>query len=276
MKSRYVWSLLILGMAFLGDQVSKSYAVNFGTLHFNRGFIMGYFAEGPEAIRIVALGFFAALLCTVYSLLLYVLPKRARIFKYSLSLLMGGALGNVFDKLSLGATRDFIPFTWGSFHSVFNLADVFIWIGAMLLLWIVLRKDYLLWYHECTRRSFLINPGEQIRFAAQMTLIGFNSCLMLGVFSYAFVASSFSRSGPLVAYSLALFSISLFICLLTFVAGIIMSHRRLGALYAFELFVNDLLSGKNRPLRLREGDHYKHLELTSEKLRSHFHRENDK
>ena len=60
--------------------------------------------------------------------------------KYSLLMILGGALGNVFDRLYYKAVPDFIDFHVGDFHwFVFNCADIFISIGViyMILLEIV-------------------------------------------------------------------------------------------------------------------------------------------
>jgi signal peptidase II len=269
--------LIFLG-AFAFDQITKTFGENLSTIHFNRGFIMGFFSGQPGGIRIVAMGFFAALLFTVYLVLLYLLPKRTVVFKYALSLLMGGLLGNVIDKLLYGFTRDFIPFSFLKFYFIFNFSDVFIWSGALYVLYFVIKKDYLIWYEASTRKHYLLNIPEQMSFSLQLTLLVFNACLLLGVFSFAFVSIHY-HLGPkaMVAFGLAILSITVFVCFFTFIAGIVMSHRRLGALYAFELFVNDLLAGKDRPLRLRESDSYQqNLKDLSEKLRIHFQGKIDK
>ena len=45
-----------------------------------------------------------------------------------------------------------------------------------------------------------------------------------------------------------------------------LSHRAAGPLYAFEKFLEDLSMGKVRPLKLRSGDEFQHLEELAEKL----------
>ena len=54
------------------------------------------------------------------------------------------------------------------------------------------------------------------------------------------------------------------------ILGRILSHRMAGPLYAFEKFLEDLLSGKDRELKLRAGDDFQHLEELSQKLRLNF------
>lgn len=268
MKKSYWLNFGVFVLVFLIDQGTKTMAETWPSLHYNRGFIMGLFAGSPDELRVVALGSLGALLFTVYLLLLYILPQRALSFKIAVSTLMGGLIGNVMDKLSIGTTRDFIPFSVGAFHYVFNLADVFLWLGTLVVVWIIFRKDYLLWYDKTSRRRIFVYPGEQLALAAQVTLITFNSCLLLGIFSFTvikiLVPPEIVRPIP---YFLSLLSLSGFVCALSFFTGIMMGLRRLGPLYAFDLFVRDLAEGKDRSLRLREGDHYRHLEVTAQKIK---------
>lgn len=269
MKKSYWLNFGVFVTVFLIDQYSKTLAETSPTLHYNRGFIMGFFAGSPDELRIVALGSLGALLFIVYLLLLYILPLRAKFFMLAVSTLMGGLIGNVIDKLSIGTTRDFIPFKLGPFYYVFNLADVFLWAGTIVVLWVLIRKDYLLWYDKTSRRRIFIFPGEQLALAAQVTLITFNSCLLLGIFSFAvikiLVPPEIIRPIP---FTIALVSLSGFLCVLSFFTGILMGLRRLGPLYAFDLYIKDLSEGKNRDLKLREGDHYRHLEITASKIKS--------
>jgi len=56
------------------------------------------------------------------------------LFCLALSLILGGALGNVIDRVRLGSVVDFLSFHWGPHHfPAFNLADTAISCGAMLL-----------------------------------------------------------------------------------------------------------------------------------------------
>ena len=54
--------------------------------------------------------------------------------KFSLLMILGGALGNVFDRLYYKAVPDFIDFHIGNFHwFIFNVADIFITIGILFM-----------------------------------------------------------------------------------------------------------------------------------------------
>ena len=55
--------------------------------------------------------------------------------KYSLLMILGGALGNVFDRIFYKAVPDFIDFHVGDFHwFIFNIADVFITLGVFFMI----------------------------------------------------------------------------------------------------------------------------------------------
>ena len=61
--------------------------------------------------------------------------KAEGIKKYSLLVILGGAIGNVFDRLFNRAVPDFIDFHIGNFHwFIFNIADVFITIGVIFMI----------------------------------------------------------------------------------------------------------------------------------------------
>ena len=60
--------------------------------------------------------------------------KNDGIKKYSLLMILGGALGNVFDRLYYKAVPDFLDFHIGNFHwFIFNVADIFITIGILFM-----------------------------------------------------------------------------------------------------------------------------------------------
>lgn len=63
------------------------------------------------------------------------LPSTARLLPAALALILGGAIGNLIDRLRYGHVIDFLDFHWGAAHFwVFNVADSGITVGAALLL----------------------------------------------------------------------------------------------------------------------------------------------
>ena len=55
--------------------------------------------------------------------------------KYSFLMILGGALGNLFDRIYYKAVPDFIDFHIGNFHwFIFNVADIFITLGIIFMI----------------------------------------------------------------------------------------------------------------------------------------------
>jgi signal peptidase II len=108
-------------------------------LVFNRGAAFSFLAAagGWQRWAFTALGVVAALV------IVYLLKRHGnqRLFCTSLSLIMGGALGNVIDRLVHSHVIDFLDFHVGGWHwPAFNLADSAIVIGALLLVLDELRR----------------------------------------------------------------------------------------------------------------------------------------
>ena len=63
------------------------------------------------------------------------LPRQRVLEALALSLILGGALGNLYDRLTLGYVVDFLDFHWGNWHfAAFNVADMAISVGAVLII----------------------------------------------------------------------------------------------------------------------------------------------
>lgn len=68
-------------------------------------------------------------------------PELGRV-NFALSLVMGGAIGNVIDRIAYGAVVDFLDFHVGTWHwPAFNVADSAISLGVGLLLWEQMRAN---------------------------------------------------------------------------------------------------------------------------------------
>jgi signal peptidase II len=82
--------------------------------------------------------FFLVLALVVSAWLAVTILRHAaeKLMSFSLALILGGALGNVIDRIRLGAVVDFLNFHWGE-HAfpAFNVADSAISVGVALLLW---------------------------------------------------------------------------------------------------------------------------------------------
>lgn len=87
--------------------------------------------------------FFSALALAVSVMIVWMLNRNAsqRMFCWSLSLILGGAVGNLIDRLAYGHVIDFLDFHIGGWHwPAFNIADGAITIGAALFVLDELRR----------------------------------------------------------------------------------------------------------------------------------------
>ena len=140
--------LLTTLLVFVLDQLSKWYASHLLAergisvlpgyfdleLVHNLGAAFGLFATFPSGWRsLILIG--VALLATLFIGVL--LNKTVRLWEaFGLGLILGGALGNLLDRLRNGWVVDFIHLHWHDLSwPVFNLADSAISIGVALLLW---------------------------------------------------------------------------------------------------------------------------------------------
>lgn len=102
-------------------------------LAFNRGAAFSFLADAP-GWQGPAFAAFAIIAAAVISVLLWREPHK-RLFCAGLALILGGAVGNLIDRLRFGHVVDFIDLhAWGWHWPTFNLADSGITVGAALLI----------------------------------------------------------------------------------------------------------------------------------------------
>ena len=141
------WLALAGGIIFL-DFASKAWVLSSFILHerlavtpffnlvlvFNPGASFSFLADAGGWQR-----WFFVVLALVISGWLFVTIRRhaaERLMPTALSLVLGGALGNVIDRLRFGAVVDFLDFHVAGWHwPAFNVADSAITVGVILLLW---------------------------------------------------------------------------------------------------------------------------------------------
>ena len=100
----------------------------------NRGAAFGLFDETPGEWKITALVLFSMVALVVVAALLWKNSHALSATGVGLSLVLGGALGNLWDRLTARHVVDFLDFYIGSYHwPAFNVADSAIVIGALLL-----------------------------------------------------------------------------------------------------------------------------------------------
>ena len=71
----------------------------------------------------------------VVLIILFVIYKTKNLTVYFYSMIVGGALGNLLDRVRYSSVPDFIDFHIGEFHwFIFNIADIFISLGVFMLI----------------------------------------------------------------------------------------------------------------------------------------------
>lgn len=99
---------------------------------WNTGISFSMFSSGSMAGKFILS---AAALMIVAALLWWLFKEKNRLLQAALGLIIGGALGNVADRIRLGAVFDFLDFHVSGLHwPAFNLADSAICVGAAIIL----------------------------------------------------------------------------------------------------------------------------------------------
>ena len=145
-KSFIISSLLIFSI-FLLDRLSKIYVIYLNKkfsgsellslkflnirLIWNEGIAFGLLSFN-ETIFYNALTF---LILIIILIIFFMFSKSNGIKKYSLIMILGGAIGNIYDRIFYKAVPDFIDFHIGNFHwFIFNVADIFITLGVIFMI----------------------------------------------------------------------------------------------------------------------------------------------
>ena len=140
-------SIIFPVFIFILDRVSKIYVINLSkvsfdtelfsskylniTLIWNEGIAFGLFSFEEKILY----NFITVIIGIVIMIIIWLMLKANGFEKYSFIMVLGGSLGNIFDRLTFSAVPDFIDFHYKSFHwFIFNVADIFITLGVLLLI----------------------------------------------------------------------------------------------------------------------------------------------
>ena len=142
----FLIKLSLIFIIFLFDRISKIYVIylddkfygseifssNFLNIYliWNEGIAFGLFSFNEKILYNIL-----TIIILIIILIIFIMTIKSHGFKkYSLLMILGGALGNVFDRLYYKAVPDFIDFHIGNFHwFIFNVADIFITIGILFM-----------------------------------------------------------------------------------------------------------------------------------------------
>ena len=124
--------ILILNVAEETDKVDI-YLNSFTNLYlvWNKGIGFGLFSFDQENLY----NLITILLVVINLIIIYLALIEKGIKTYFLILILGGSLGNLFDRLYYRAVPDFIDLNYNGYHwFIFNVADIFITIGILCLI----------------------------------------------------------------------------------------------------------------------------------------------
>lgn len=101
----------------------------------NRGGAFGLFSDLPEAWRVTFFVIFAVATVAALVWMLRSTPRSDVLQRFAITSVIGGAGGNLYDRLRYGEVIDFLDVYVGDWHwPAFNVADSFISVGVVLLL----------------------------------------------------------------------------------------------------------------------------------------------
>ena len=140
-------SLIITVLIFILDRISKNYVIGLSNedtptqifsskflninLIWNDGIAFGLFSfESNHLYNILTI------IILIVILLVFIMLINSKSYKkYALTMILGGAIGNFYDRIIYKAVPDFIDFHIGEFHwFIFNLADIFITLGVIFMI----------------------------------------------------------------------------------------------------------------------------------------------
>ena len=142
-KNFYI-SFSIVALIYFLDRLSKIYVIqldknNLGSdifnstylnivLIWNKGIAFGLLSFNESYLYNII-----SLIISIIIIVLIIMSLKSQGFKrYSLLMIIGGALGNLYDRFFFNAVPDFIDFHIGNFHwFIFNVSDIFITLGVI-------------------------------------------------------------------------------------------------------------------------------------------------
>jgi signal peptidase II len=152
-KNFYI-SLSIVALIYFLDRLSKIFVIqldksNLGSdifnsaylnivLIWNKGIAFGLFSFNEAYLYNIL-----SLIISIIIIILVVMSLKSQGFKrYSLLMIIGGAIGNLHDRIFSKAVPDFIDFHIGNFHwFIFNVSDIFITLGVTVMIVIELADN---------------------------------------------------------------------------------------------------------------------------------------
>ena len=147
LSKNFIKNISLISLIFLIDRFSKIYVIhkdkNFSgseifsskflniSLIWNEGIAFGLFSfDDTKLYNILTILIFIIIL-----FIIFMISKSEGLKKIALLMVLGGAIGNFFDRIFYNAVPDFIDLHIGNFHwFIFNVSDIFITLGVILMI----------------------------------------------------------------------------------------------------------------------------------------------
>ena len=155
MSAKAKLTLTWIAFIVVGDQVTKLCVDRWMQLHHsipvidglfsltyirNTGAAFGIFAGSAAAFRLPFLIIFSLVAIGFVVTMLRRLPDNQTGLITALAFIIGGAVGNLIDRIAYGEVIDFLDFYWQSYHwPAFNLADSFITVGVLITVFYLIK-----------------------------------------------------------------------------------------------------------------------------------------
>ena len=147
LNKKSIIDLLTVIIIFSLDRISKFYVISQSeknlsydlfeskflniNLVWNEGIAFGLFSFDKNNLY----NLLTILIIVLIIIIFFMILKNRGFKKYSLIMVLGGALGNLYDRIYFKAVPDFIDFHIGNFHwFIFNVSDIFISLGVLFLI----------------------------------------------------------------------------------------------------------------------------------------------
>ena len=150
-KNPIFLKISIVLLIFILDRISKTYVINlFNETQFESIYLLNFlniYFIWNEGIAFGLLNFNNDLIYNSITLLiilisltiLYLAFKNRNYTGFFFAMILGGSLGNLFDRIKFSAVPDFIDIHIGNYHwFIFNVADIFISLGIICLIFVEL------------------------------------------------------------------------------------------------------------------------------------------
>ncbi len=147
LNKRLIINLFTVIIIFSLDRISKFYVISQSEKNLSYDLFQSKFLNinlvWNEGIAFGLLSFdkdhlynlLTILIIVLIIIIFFMILKNRGFKKYSLLMVLGGALGNLYDRIFFKAVPDFIDFHIGNFHwFIFNVSDIFISLGVLFLI----------------------------------------------------------------------------------------------------------------------------------------------